>query len=140
MFRNYFKIALAKYYQESILFCNKCPWLSVGIAFTLLISAYVWNELRVNSALSNNDSQYIIQSKWKDPNQGYFLTTLGPLSKALKENYPGLVKNYYRFDGITSNVSRADKSFREGLQVGDSTLLTMYGVSLATWKCSNCSQ
>src|SRR5690606_3278563 len=31
---------------------------------------------------------------------------------------------------ITSNVSLGDKSFREGLQVGDSTFLEMYGFSV----------
>ena len=40
------------------------------------------------------------------------LTTLGPLAKALRENYPDLVANYYRWDGVTSNVSKGDKSFQ----------------------------
>ncbi|MEI9908186.1 MAG: ABC transporter permease [Bacteroidota bacterium] len=104
--------------------------LSAGIAFTMLIAAYAWNELQVNTELKNAGNQYIIQSKWKDPNQGYELATLGPLAKALRENYPDLVANYYRYDGITSNVSKGDKSFREGLQVGDSTMLNMYGFRL----------
>jgi hypothetical protein len=51
----------------------------------------VWSELQVNTNLKNANRQYIIQSKWKDPNQGYFLASLGPLSKELKENYPNLV-------------------------------------------------
>ena len=58
------------------------------------------------------------------------LTTLGPLAKSLRENYPGLVAGYYRWDGITSNVSKGDKSFREGLQICDSTMLNMYGFNL----------
>ena len=44
-------------------------------------------------------------------------------SKSLREQYPNLVKNYYRWDGITSNVSKGDKRFREGLQICDSTCL-----------------
>ncbi len=55
---------------------------------------------------------------------------MGPLAKALREQYPGLVANYYRWDGITSNVSKGDKSFREPLQICDSTMLGMYGFSL----------
>jgi putative ABC transport system permease protein len=104
--------------------------LSVGIAFTLLIGAYVWTQLQVNKNLRNAGRQYIIQSKWKDPNQGFDMATLGPLAKALKDNYPSLVANYYRYDGITSNVTKGDKSFRENLQVGDSTLLSMFGFRL----------
>ena len=48
------------------------------------------------------------------PNQGIELTSLGPLAKQLKEKYPDLVANYYRWDGVTSNVSKADRSFRRG--------------------------
>ena len=104
--------------------------LSTGLAFTLVIGGYIWNELQVNNNLRNSERQYIIQSKWKESNMGIDLTTLGPLPKSLREQYPNLVKNYYRWDGITSNVSRGDKSFREGLQVCDSTMFEMYGFRL----------
>jgi len=130
MIRNYFKIAWRNIVKSRFYSTINIFGLSVGIAFTLLIAAYVWAELRVNKSLRNSDRQYIIQSKWKDPNQGFDMATLGPLAKSLKENYPNLVANYYRYDGITSNVSKGDKSFRENLQVGDSTLLNMYGFSL----------
>ena len=130
MFRNYFKTAWRSITKSRFYSVVNIVGLSTGIAFSFLIAAYVWSELRVNADLKNADRQYIIQSNWKDPNEGYFLATLGPLAKALKENYPNLVANYYRFDGITSNVSKGDKVFREDLQIGDSTLLNMYGFTL----------
>lgn len=105
--------------------------LSIGIAFTLLIAAYAWGELQVNRSVRNIENQYIIQSNWKDPDMGLALTTVGPLAKALKEDYPNLVANYYRWDGITTNVSSGDKIFREGLQIGDSSFLHMYGFQLS---------
>ena len=104
--------------------------LSMGISFAFLVGGYVWNELQVNKHLKNADNQYILQSKWKDPNMGLEITTLGPLAKVLKEQYPNLVANYYRFDAVTSNISRGDKAFRENIQLSDSTLLTMYGLNL----------
>lgn len=104
--------------------------LAIGIGFTLLVAAYVWGELRVNKGLRNADRQYIVQSKWMGLNMGGDMTTFGPIAKLLKQQYPHLVANYYRWDGIGSNVSKGDKVFREGLQVGDSTLLTMYGFPL----------
>ncbi len=104
--------------------------LSIGIAFTLLIGAYAWMELGVNRDLRDAGQQYILQSRWKNPDMGLELTTPGPLAKALREEYPGLVRNYYRWDGVTSNVSKGDRVFREGLQLGDSTLLSMYGFQL----------
>ncbi|MGN6355367.1 MAG: ABC transporter permease [Parafilimonas sp.] len=100
--------------------------LAIGIAFAFLIGAYVWNALQVNTSLKNENDQYIIQTKYgTDPT--FYLTTFGNLAKALKEQYPGLVANYYRWDGITSTVSKGDKHFREGIQINDSTLFSMYG-------------
>jgi putative ABC transport system permease protein len=40
------------------------------------------------------------------------------------------VAEYYRWDGITSVVSKGDKHFRENIQLGDSTLLSMFGFPL----------
>ena len=130
MIKNYFKIAWRNIVKSGFYSSVNIIGLSTGIAFTLLVGAYVWNELQVNTKLKNAGDQYILQSRWRDNNQGIELTTLGPLAKALRENYPGLVANYYRWDGITSNVSKGDKSFREGLQICDSTMLDMYGFSL----------
>src|SRR5215510_11704629 len=101
--------------------------LFAGISFSLLIGAYIWSELQVNRQLKNSKHQYILTTISKDPNIGYELATFGPIAKRLKEDYPNLVANYYRYDGITSVVSKGDKHLREGLQVGDSTMLAMYG-------------
>ncbi len=130
MLKNYIKIAWRNIIKSKFYSAVNIIGLSTGIAFTLLIAAYVWSELQVNKNLKNADRQYIIQSKWKDPNQGIDLTTMGPLAKALREHYPDLVANYYRWDGITSNVSKGDKSFREPLQICDSTMFDMYGFKL----------
>jgi putative ABC transport system permease protein len=130
MIEHYFKIAWRNIRRSPVFSAINILGLSAGISFSLLIAAYVWSELRVNKDLLNADRQYILQSKWKDPNLGLELTSLGPLAKALKENYPGLVANYFRWDGITSNISKGDKSFREGLQVCDTTMFSMYGFKL----------
>ncbi|MEP6726816.1 MAG: FtsX-like permease family protein, partial [Bacteroidota bacterium] len=79
--------------------------------------------------LKNEGQQYFLQSEWKN-GMGPDITTVGPISKRLKEDYPNLVVNFYRFDGITSVVSKDDKHFRENIQLGDSTLLPMYGFTL----------
>lgn len=130
MLTNYLKIAWRHLVNAKFHSAVNILGLSIGIGFALLIGSYVWSELQVNKNLHDVDSQYIIQSNWKDPNMGLDLTTVGPLAKALKEQYPDLVKNYYRWDGVTSTVSKGDKIFREGIQIGDSTLLHMFGFSL----------
>jgi putative ABC transport system permease protein len=130
MLQNYFTMAWRSLLKNKGFSIINILGLSVGIAFTLLIGAYVWGELRVNQDLKDADNQYIIQSKWKDPNLGFELGTIAELPKALKTLYPTLVANYYHLDAVTSNISKGDKHFRESIQVGDSTLLNMYGFTL----------
>ncbi|WP_298708131.1 ABC transporter permease [Chitinophaga sp.] len=127
MLTNYIKTAkrsLLKHRFHSIL---NITGLATGIAFAMLVLAYVWSELQVNRGLKNASRQHILLSKWKDPNMGFELATFGNLAVALKEEYPSLVADYYRFDGIIGQVNAGDKAFRENLAVGDSTLLKMYG-------------
>jgi putative ABC transport system permease protein len=130
MIKNYFKIAWRNMLKSKFYAIVNILGLSTGIAFTLLVAAYVWQELQVNSDLKNGKNQYLVQSKWKDPNMGLDITTYGNLARELKAQYPNLVANYYSWDGISSNVSVGDKVFREGLQIGDSSLLNMYGFKL----------
>lgn len=130
MFRNYFKTAIRHISRSKFFALLNVTGLAAGVAFTLLIAAYCWSEGQVNHQLRHYDRQYALTSRWKNPGMGMALTTLGPLARALKENYPGLVANYYRFDAITSTFSNGDKHFREVVQMGDSTLLPMYGFPL----------
>ncbi len=129
MHRSYFRIAWRNIVKSRSYSAVNIFGLAVGIAFMLLIGSYVWNEFQVNRSLKNIDHQYIIQSNWGDATT-YELTTVGALAKALKDQYPDLVANYYRWDGIGSNVSKGGKVFREDIQIGDSTLFTMFGFPL----------
>jgi len=132
MLKNYVKIAWRNFIKNRIFSLINIFGLSVGIAFMLLIGAYVWGELQVNHQLKNADNQYLILSKWKDPNMGNESTSIAELPKALKADYPGLVADYYRSDLLGSvTVSKGDKHFHENLQIGDSSLLEMYGFTLA---------
>ncbi|MCF0039400.1 ABC transporter permease [Dyadobacter fanqingshengii] len=130
MIRNYFKIAWRNLLKRKFYSLVTIFGLSVGMTFTFLIMAYVWGELRVNSELRNADNQYIVRSRWKNPDMGVDMATLGPLGATLKADYPNLVANFYRYDGITVAVSKGEKHFREEVQTGDSTLLAMYGFPL----------
>ena len=102
----------------------------MGFSFALLIAVFVWQESQGNKDLRNADSQYILTSEWKDPNMGIDFATIAPLAKQLKEQYPHLVANYYRWDGITSTIAKNDKNFREEIQLGDESFLNMYNFKL----------
>ncbi|MCC8423788.1 ABC transporter permease [Mucilaginibacter sp. UR6-11] len=127
MLQNYFTIAWRNIRKNKVFSLINIFGLSVGIAFSLLIGAYAWSELQVNRQLKNVDNQYIILNKFIDPNFSNEIGTVAELPKTLQDNYPNLIANYHRFDEITSLVSKNDKHFREELQIGDSTLLKMYG-------------
>jgi len=130
MLFTYFKIAWRNLLKNGFYSAVNVVGLLAGITFTLLIGAYVWGEWRVNQQLRHADRQYLLTSHWKDPNMGLEITTVAPLAERLQEDYPHLVANYYRWDGLTSGVSKGDKHYRESIQLGDSTLLPMYGFRL----------
>ena len=130
MLRNYVKIAWRNILKHRFYTMINVFGLCTGLTFAFLIGGYVWGVLQVNRNLKNAHQQYLLMSDWKNPNMGVNFTSLGPLAKTLKEKYPSLVSNYYRFDGISSNVSKGDRIFNEGIHIGDSTLLSMYGFKL----------
>ncbi|WP_290709868.1 ABC transporter permease, partial [Flavihumibacter sp. CACIAM 22H1] len=130
MLRTYIKIAWRTIYKNPLFAGINILGLSIGLCFTLLIGIYIWQENRVNTELRNLPNQYIIQSHWKKENLGIELTSIGALPKALKETYPHLVENYFRFDGITGITHVNQRNFRSSISIGDSSFFTMYGFEL----------
>ncbi|NII28016.1 FtsX-like permease family protein [Pseudoflavitalea sp. X16] len=130
MIKNYILLAWRNLIRHKTFSIINILGLSAGIAFVFLIGAYIWGELRVNNSIPDNDRVFILQSKWQKADMGMSLTTPAPLAKALRENFPDLVADYYHHDGISSIVSKGNKYFREGLQPGDASFLTMTGFPL----------
>jgi putative ABC transport system permease protein len=130
MLRNYLKIALRNLVRRKLFTTINILGLSVGIAFSMLIGVYIIEEREVNADLRNADRQFLVKSDWKVKEMGLELTTIGPLPKAMKDEYPHLVANYYRFNPVTNVVSAGDKHFKENIAIGDTTLVSMYGFPL----------
>ncbi|HMG68784.1 MAG TPA: ABC transporter permease, partial [Chitinophagaceae bacterium] len=130
MFRNYLVIALRHLTRHKLFSLINILCLAIGLTFSMLIGAYIFNEESVNTTIKNVNNQYVIKSKWKQENSGIDITTLGPLAKTMKEEYPDLVANYYRFDPVTNIVSVGDKHFRTEISAGDTTLVSMFGFPL----------
>jgi len=130
MLQNYLKIAWRNLLRRRFYSLLNITGLAVGITFSLLIGGYVWSEFQVNRQLRNAPQQYLVQSRWKQENMGMPITSLAPIGPALKTKYPTLVANYYRFHGVSATISKGANHFRESIQIGDSTLLTMYGFTL----------
>lgn len=130
MWKSYLKIAWRNLWKQPLFAGINVAGLAIGLCFTLLIGVYIWQENSVNQALRNLPQQYIIQSNWKQANQGVEFTSIGALAEALKQHYPHLVANYYRFDGISGIVHHRNQAYRQSIAIGDSTLFTMYGFEL----------
>lgn len=130
MLKNYFKIAWRNILKHRFYSLINIAGLCTGITFTLSIIAYIWSEKQVNSGLKNSMQHYSLQSDWKEPGMGYEIATVGELPKALKQQYPQLVSNYYRWDVFTSIVTAKNQPYRESIQIGDSSLIDIYGFHL----------
>lgn len=127
MFKNYFKIAIRHLTRHKLFSLINILCLSIGITFSIIIGVYVLNEEGVNGELKNVENQYIIKSKWKTKDMGLDITTLGPLAKTLRTEYPNLVADYYRYNPVTNVVSAGDKHFKQYIAIGDTTFVSMYG-------------
>jgi len=128
MFRNYLKIAWRNLVRNKVYSAINIGGLAVGLTFAMLIGSYVWGEFQVNRQLRNTGQQCLVQSRWKQENRGMDITTLAPVGPALKAQYPSLVANFYRFYGVNATVSAGVNHFRESIQIGDSTLIPMFGL------------
>ncbi|PWV53667.1 ABC transporter permease [Chitinophaga sp. S165] len=126
----YITIALRHLAKRKLFSFINIAGLAIGITFSLLIAVYIWEEKQVNGNLKDLQQQYFLQSAWKDDNMYMPLITPAPLAKALKEQYPTLVANYYRTFPCTANASHKDRHFRLELQPGDTTVISAYGLPL----------
>src|SRR5450755_3718799 len=130
MLRSYIIIAIRHLSRHKLFSIINISCLAIGITFSLIIGVYVLDQESVNAHIKKANNQYVIKSKWKQENMGPDITTLGPLAKTMKDEYPDLVANYYRFDPVANIVSTGDKHFREDISVGDTTFVSMYGFAL----------
>ena len=130
MLKNYLVIAVRHLQRHKLFSAINILCLAIGITFSMLIGVYVINQKAVNTYLKNADRQYYIKSNWKVENMGLPLTTTAPLAKTLKEKFPTLVANYYRFNPVTNVVSAADRHFKENIAICDTSLVSMYGFRL----------
>lgn len=130
MFRNYITIAFRHLARHKLFSMINILCLAIGITFSMLIGVYIMKEKSVDRGIRNIENQYLVKSNWKVKDMGLAITTAAPLPRALKEEYPGLVANYYRINPVTNVVSAGNKHFKENIAICDTTLVSMYGFEL----------
>jgi putative ABC transport system permease protein len=131
MLRNYLKIGIRNLWRGRLHAIINILGLSVGMVVILLIGGYVLGEISVNKNLKDVERTFVIQSRWTPQNLGVFYTTLGPLAPTLQDQYPLLVEDSYRYTLASTIISSPNgKIFKEQIQIGDSSLITMFGFNL----------
>jgi len=130
MLRNYFLIAFRHFTRHKLFSAINILCLSIGITFSMIIGVYVLSQEGMNSDLRNAPRQYFLKTVWKEKDLGSEITTNSPLAKTIKEEYPDLVANYFRYDPVTNVVSAGEKHFKEDIAIGDTTLISTYGFPL----------
>ena len=130
MIRNYILIAFRQFTKHKMFSALNVFCLAIGISFCMLIGQYIVHEASVNSIYKDVHQQYFLNNEWKSKNSGPDMTTVGALVKSLERNYSNLVADYYRFNPVVNVVSAGDKHFREDVSIGDTNLVTMYGLPL----------
>ncbi|PWU00396.1 MAG: hypothetical protein C5B52_08955, partial [Bacteroidetes bacterium] len=127
MIRNYVLIAVRHLTKRKLFSFINILCLAIGITFTMLIGDYVMQERNVSADIRNISNQYFMKSNWKVKDMGLDITTIGLLPKTIKEEYPNLVANYYRYNPVMNVISAGDRYFNENVAIGDTTLVSMYG-------------
>lgn len=130
MLKSYLLIAIRHLARHRFFSAIMVCCLALGITFAMIIGLYVSNQESVNGGIRDLSNQYMIRSKWKVKGVGMDITTIAPLAKTMREEYPALVANYYRYCPVSQVVSAGDNFFKEQVAIGDTTLVSMYGFPL----------
>ncbi|SFN87612.1 putative ABC transport system permease protein [Chitinophaga sp. YR627] len=130
MISTYITIALRHLAKRKLFSFINIAGLAIGITFSLLITVYIWEEKQVNRDLNNLPQQYFMQSAWKADNMYMPLITPVMLAKGLHDQYPSLVADYYRTFPCSANATYKDRHFRVGLQPGDTTIVSNFGLTM----------
>ncbi len=130
MIKNFITIAIRHLTRHKLFSLINILCLSIGITFSMVIGIYVLKQQQVNSTLKNPANQYFIKSKWKEKAMGLDITSISPLAKTIREQYPSLVASYFRYNPVTNVVSAGEKHFKEDIAIGDTTLISSMGFQL----------
>ncbi len=132
MILKYVHIALRYFARHKMFSLINIFCLGIGISFCILIGVYIIHQWTVNTELKDIGRQYVLKSNWKDVNTAPSLTTAGPLANVLKDSYPNLVENYFRFVDHKAVLKANNKVVQENITLADTSLVSMYGFHLVS--------
>jgi putative ABC transport system permease protein len=130
MIRNYFIVMVRTLLRHKFQTAVNILGLTVAIAFAMLTGAFVAAELEVNKTLKESDQLYLMRSTIGGEATPYDFFTPALLAKTVHEQFPGKLKDYYRFWDRSITVSKGDRHFRIQSMIGDPSFLAMFGFTV----------
>ncbi|MEB2778697.1 ABC transporter permease [Algoriphagus sp. D3-2-R+10] len=127
MFKSYFKIASRVIIRNKMYSAIHVFGLTIGIAFALLITVFIYGELEVNQNLKDIDQLYLLESRYRAGHENFEWFSPAPLAEQAVEQYPTVFDGYYRFFDRNITISKEDKHFRIQSMMGDSSFLSLFG-------------
>lgn len=127
MIRNYFKIAVRNLKRNLRFSVINILGLTLGLAISLLILLFVFNELTYDSYHKDADRIYRIYNRIDVKGGGaYGMSTVNaPLGTLLVHQYPGVISHTKISDLIKTKFTYKDKSFDEELYYADSSFFQL---------------
>ncbi|MCP4726043.1 MAG: FtsX-like permease family protein [bacterium] len=88
MFRNYLKVALRNIYRNRSFTVINITGLAVGMACSILIALWIWNELGYDRHHDKADQIYRVEFK----SDNSYAVTSAPMAQVLKDTYPEVLE------------------------------------------------
>ncbi len=130
MFKNYFKIALRNIRRYSTYSILNIIGMAVGLASAILILFWVQDEWSYDRHFDNADSLYrvIRDMSTTEGESSLNATTPAPLAKALKEEYPEIIRSSRCGIGSMLSFKIGDEFIDETAVPVDSDFLKMFNI------------
>lgn len=130
MFKNYFTIAVRNLRKHSFYTAINVLGLAVGIASSLIIVTYIFDELSFDRHHADADRIYRVEAEIKfGPNHLMLAVTPAPLAEAFRSDYPEVeVVGRFWNDG-SALVKRVDQNIKEDRAIyADSSVFRIFTI------------
>ena len=132
MLKNYFKIALRSFYRQKFYAIINLSGLTIGLATSLLITLYIYDEFSFDRFHENIDDMYRVNLKARlsdqDMNSGY---TSAPLGAAFVDEIPEVTSNCRIAMWNDINIRYQDDTYTEQkVLVADSNFFDFFNFKL----------
>ncbi len=132
MLKNYFKIAIRNLHKQKLFTTINIFGLAIGLAGSLIIAVFVWNQLSYESMHKKSDRIYRIAAQFGKGDQGMMLAgAMRPLGPALKSELSE-VEDYtrLRFNDNAKIIIDNDEKIVPRLFLSDASIFNLFDLKI----------